>query len=51
MDEFEKIVQNEVDRLFVNEIYEKLLAKPEHKPEYISRLVQKKVKFSDNDYY
>lgn len=49
IDDFEKIVQSEVDRLFDNKMYEKLLAKPEHKPESISRLVQKKVKFSEDE--
>jgi hypothetical protein len=49
MDEFEKLVQAEVDNLYDNKIYEELLNKPQHKPENISRLVQKKVRFSEDE--
>jgi hypothetical protein len=44
-DEFEKLVQTEVDSLFDNDIYQEILNKPEHVKTHISELVNKKVKF------
>lgn len=40
-DQFEKLVQTEVDNLHDDELYQEQLAKAEHKPQYISGLVQK----------
>jgi hypothetical protein len=44
-DEFEQLVQTEVDGLFDNNIHQELLDKPEHSEAHISGLVDKKVKF------
>lgn len=44
-DEFEKLVQTEVDNLFDNNIYQEVLNEPENTKKYISELVNKKVQF------
>jgi len=44
-DEFEKLVQTQVDNLFDSDIYHEILNKPEHVKTSISGLVNKKVKF------
>lgn len=44
-DEFEQLVQTQVDSLFDNNIYQELLDRPEHNEAHISGLVDKRVKF------
>lgn len=45
--QFKSIVLNSVDRYFDQNIYQAMLALPEHRPDEISRLVNSKVKFLD----
>jgi hypothetical protein len=44
-DEFEKLVQTEVESLFDNNIYQEILNKPEHVKTHIAELVNEKVEF------